>query len=42
MPMVLTIFSVNAPTILGPGQDLVSVYHPIKLSDNADRPEEVR
>lgn len=26
----------------GPGQDLVSVYHLIKLSDNADRPEEVR
>lgn len=25
-----------------PGQDLVSVYHLIKLSDNADRPEEVR
>lgn len=27
---------------LGPGQDLVSVYHLIKVSDNADRPEEVR
>jgi len=26
----------------GPGQDLVSFYHLIKLSDNADRPEEVR
>lgn len=26
----------------GPGQDLVSTYHLIKLSDNADRPEEVR
>ncbi|OKH27685.1 NAD(P)H-quinone oxidoreductase subunit J [Chroogloeocystis siderophila] len=26
----------------GPGQDLVSVYHLIKVSDNADRPEEVR
>jgi len=26
----------------GPGQDLVSMYHLIKLSDNADRPEEVR
>lgn len=26
----------------GPGQDLVSVYHLIKLSDDADRPEEVR
>lgn len=26
----------------GPGQDLVSVYHLIKLSDNADRPEEIR
>lgn len=26
----------------GPGQDLVSVYHLIKLSDSADRPEEVR
>ena len=26
----------------GPGQDLVSVYHLIKLSDNADRPDEVR
>lgn len=25
----------------GPGQDLVSVYHLTKLSDNADRPEEV-
>lgn len=27
---------------LGAGQDLVSVYHLIKMSDNADRPEEVR
>ena len=27
---------------LGAGQDLVSVYHLIKVSDNADRPEEVR
>ena len=26
----------------GPGGDLVSFYHLIKLSDNADRPEEVR
>ena len=26
----------------GPGKDLVSVYHLIKMSDNADRPEEVR
>ncbi len=26
----------------GPGQDLVSMYHLIKLSDDADRPEEVR
>jgi NAD(P)H-quinone oxidoreductase subunit J len=26
----------------GPGQDLVSMYHLIKLSDNADRPEELR
>lgn len=26
----------------GPGQDLVSVYHLIKLSDNADHPDEVR
>ncbi len=26
----------------GPGQDLVSVYHLIKMTDNADRPEEVR
>ncbi|MBD1939293.1 NAD(P)H-quinone oxidoreductase subunit J [Microcoleus sp. FACHB-68] len=26
----------------GPGEDLVSFYHLIKLSDNADRPEEVR
>ncbi len=26
----------------GPGQDLVSAYHLIKMSDNADRPEEVR
>jgi len=27
---------------LGPGQDLVSFYHLIKLSDDADRPDEVR
>ena len=27
---------------LGPGQDLVSVYHLVKVSDNADKPEEVR
>lgn len=26
----------------GPGQDLVSMYHLAKLSDDADRPEEVR
>lgn len=26
----------------GPGQDLVSVYHLIKLADNVDQPEEVR
>ncbi|MBF2028953.1 MAG: NAD(P)H-quinone oxidoreductase subunit J [Oscillatoriales cyanobacterium C42_A2020_001] len=26
----------------GPGQDLVSFYHLIKVSDDADRPEEVR
>ncbi|HEY9628136.1 MAG TPA: NAD(P)H-quinone oxidoreductase subunit J [Coleofasciculaceae cyanobacterium] len=26
----------------GPGDELVSTYHLIKLSDNADRPEEVR
>jgi NAD(P)H-quinone oxidoreductase subunit J len=26
----------------GPGQELVSMYHLIKLSDNADRPQEVR
>ena len=26
----------------GPGGDLVSVYHLIKMSDNADRPDEVR
>ncbi|WP_017719279.1 NAD(P)H-quinone oxidoreductase subunit J [Kamptonema formosum] len=26
----------------GPGQDLVSFYHLIKVSDSADRPEEVR
>jgi NAD(P)H-quinone oxidoreductase subunit J len=26
----------------GPGSDLVSVYELVKLSDNADRPEEVR
>lgn len=27
---------------VGPGDDLVSFYHLIKVSDNADRPEEVR
>lgn len=27
---------------LGPGKDLVSFYHLIKVSDQADRPEEVR
>ncbi len=27
---------------VGPGEDLVSFYHLIKLSDNASRPEEVR
>ncbi|MTJ09786.1 NAD(P)H-quinone oxidoreductase subunit J [Anabaena sp. UHCC 0204] len=27
---------------LGPGEDLVSVYHLLKVSDNADRPEEIR
>jgi len=27
---------------VGPGQDLVSFYHLIKVSDNADRPEEAR
>lgn len=27
---------------VGPGADLVSMYHLIKLTDNADRPEEVR
>ncbi|WP_026733505.1 NAD(P)H-quinone oxidoreductase subunit J [Fischerella sp. PCC 9605] len=27
---------------LGPGQDLVSMYHLIKVSDNVDKPEEVR
>lgn len=26
----------------GPGQELVSFYHLIKVSDNADRPDEVR
>jgi NAD(P)H-quinone oxidoreductase subunit J len=26
----------------GPGQDLVSIYHLIKVGDNADRPEEIR
>jgi NAD(P)H-quinone oxidoreductase subunit J len=26
----------------GPGQDLVSFYHLIKMTDNGDRPEEVR
>ncbi|BAY25457.1 NADH dehydrogenase (ubiquinone) 30 kDa subunit [Calothrix sp. NIES-2100] len=27
---------------LGPGQELVSVYHLIKVGDNSDRPEEIR
>jgi len=27
---------------LGAGQELVSMYHLVKLSDNADKPEEVR
>ncbi|MCC5636105.1 NAD(P)H-quinone oxidoreductase subunit J [Nostoc sp. CHAB 5844] len=27
---------------LGPGQDLVSVYHLVKVDDNVDKPEEVR
>ena len=27
---------------LGPGQELVSMYHLIKVGDNADKPEEVR
>ncbi|MFK0730045.1 MAG: NAD(P)H-quinone oxidoreductase subunit J [Gloeotrichia echinulata GP01] len=27
---------------LGPGQDLVSVYHLIKIGDNVDKPEEIR
>ncbi|MGH1396137.1 MAG: NAD(P)H-quinone oxidoreductase subunit J [Trichormus sp.] len=27
---------------LGPGEDLVSVYHLVKVGDNADKPEEVR
>ncbi|RAM53332.1 MAG: NADH-quinone oxidoreductase subunit C [Hapalosiphonaceae cyanobacterium JJU2] len=27
---------------LGPGQELVSVYHLVKVGDNADKPEEVR
>ncbi|MEO1376661.1 MAG: NAD(P)H-quinone oxidoreductase subunit J [Cyanobacteria bacterium J06635_10] len=27
---------------LGPGDQLVSMYHLVKVSDNADRPEEVR
>jgi NAD(P)H-quinone oxidoreductase subunit J len=27
---------------LGPGKELVSFYHLIKVSDNSDRPEEVR
>ncbi|AFY64822.1 NAD(P)H-quinone oxidoreductase subunit J [Geitlerinema sp. PCC 7407] len=27
---------------MGPGRELVSFYHLVKLSDNADRPEEVR
>lgn len=26
----------------GPGQDLVSMYHLIKISDDVDRPEEIR
>ncbi|WP_017314474.1 NAD(P)H-quinone oxidoreductase subunit J [Mastigocladopsis repens] len=26
----------------GPGQELASMYHLVKLSDNADRPQEVR
>lgn len=26
----------------GPGQDLVSIYHLIKLTDQADRPDEIR
>lgn len=26
----------------GPGQDLVSFYHLVKLADDADRPEEIR
>ena len=27
---------------LGPGEQLVSMYHLVKVSDNADKPEEVR
>jgi NAD(P)H-quinone oxidoreductase subunit J len=27
---------------VGPGQELVSFYHLVKVSDNADRPDEVR
>ncbi|MBF2067228.1 MAG: NAD(P)H-quinone oxidoreductase subunit J [Calothrix sp. C42_A2020_038] len=27
---------------MGPGQDLVSMYHLIKVADNVDKPEEVR
>lgn len=27
---------------MGPGQELVSVYHLVKLADNVDKPEEVR
>lgn len=27
---------------VGPGEDLVSFYHLLKVSDNADRPQEVR
>ncbi|MFQ3616635.1 MAG: NAD(P)H-quinone oxidoreductase subunit J [Cyanobacteriota bacterium] len=27
---------------VGPGEDLVSTYHLIKIADNVDRPEEVR
>ena len=27
---------------IGPGQELVSMYHLIKVGDNSDRPEEVR
>jgi len=41
MLTVLTTFSVNVPMIPDQGK-IWSVYHLIKLSDNADRPEEVR